>query len=169
VTRQSLSWAVEECSALTWQAPVNTVFDLPDFDITNYKQLEQVIKDASIVLNCAAYTNVDDAESEGDLAYKVNAEAVGWLGDLAKKAGVWVLHISTSFVFDGKSDTPYVETHPPNPINAYGRSKLAGEQLLVESGCPHCIMRIEWTYGLHGDNFVTRLIRRAEAQRVEGC
>lgn len=76
------------------------VFDLPDFDITNYKQLEQVIKDASIVLNCAAYTNVDGAESEGDLAYKVNAEAVGWLGDLEKKAGVWVLYISTNFVFD---------------------------------------------------------------------
>ncbi|MHC4497683.1 MAG: dTDP-4-dehydrorhamnose reductase [Planctomycetota bacterium] len=141
------------------------VFDLPDLDITNYKQLEWVIKDASIVLNCAAYTNVDGAESKADLAYKVNAEAVGQLGDLAKKAGVWVVHISTNFVFDGKSDTPYVETDPPNPINAYGKSKLAGEQLLVESGCRHCIMRIEWTYGLHGDNFVTKLIRRAEASK----
>ncbi|MHC4664679.1 MAG: dTDP-4-dehydrorhamnose reductase [Planctomycetota bacterium] len=141
------------------------VLDLPDFDITNYKQLEWVIKDASIVLNCAAYTNVDGAESKADLAYKVNAEAVGRLGDLAKKAGVWVVHISTNFVFDGKSDTPYVETDPPNPINAYGKSKLAGEQLLVESGCRHCIMRIEWTYGLHGDNFVTKLIRRAEASK----
>ncbi|MHC4060136.1 MAG: dTDP-4-dehydrorhamnose reductase [Planctomycetota bacterium] len=147
------------------QSYSTSVFDLPDFDITNYKQLQQAVKDASIVLNCAAYTNVDGAESETEMAYRVNAEAVGRLGALAKRAGAWVLHISTDFVFDGKAETPYVETDPSNPINAYGKSKLVGEQLLVESGCRHCIMRTEWTYGLHGDNFVTKLIRRAEASK----
>ena len=143
-----------------------TVLDLPDFDVTNYDQLEQAVKDASVVVNCAAYTNVDGAESESELAYRVNAEAVGRLGAFARDANVWVLHISTDFVFDGKSDRPYVETDTPNPINAYGKSKLAGEQLLVESHCRHCIMRVEWTYGLHGSNFVTRLIQRAKANKI---
>jgi dTDP-4-dehydrorhamnose reductase len=142
-----------------------TVLDLPDFDITNYQQLEEVVGGASIVVNCAAYTDVDKAESEAELAYQVNAAAVGRLGAFAKESDVWLLHISTDFVFDGKSERPYVETDPPKPMNAYGKSKLAGEQLLVESGCRHCIMRVEWTYGLRGDNFVTKLIQSAKANK----
>ena len=117
------------------------------------------------MVNCAAYTDVDGAESEHDLAYAVNAAAVGRLGNIARNTGKWVLHISTDFVFDGKSDRPYVETDTPNPINTYGASKLAGEQFLVESGCRHCIMRLEWTYGLGGNNFVTKLIKRAKANK----
>ena len=138
-----------------------TVFDLPDFDITNYGQLEDIVRASSIVVNCAAYTDVDKAESEAELAYQVNAAAVGRLGAFAREAEVWVLHISTDFVFDGKSERPYFEADPPNPINAYGKSKLAGEQLLVESYCRHCIMRVEWTYGLGGSNFIVKLIERA--------
>lgn len=141
------------------------VFDLPDFDITDSQQVERVVADSSIVINCAAYTNVDGAESEADLAYRVNAEAVGRLGNFARQARVWVLHISTDFVFDGKSPRPYVETDTPNPINTYGQSKLAGERLLVESRCRHCIIRVEWTYGLHGGNFVTRLTGRAKENK----
>ncbi|UCF42265.1 MAG: dTDP-4-dehydrorhamnose reductase [Planctomycetota bacterium] len=140
-----------------------TILDLPDFDITNTDQLQQAVNDANIIVNCAAYTNVNKAESEPELAYQVNAEAVGRLGNLARQADMWVLHISTDFVFDGKSQVPYVETDPPNPINTYGASKLAGERLLLESGCHHCIMRVEWTYGSHGNNFVTKLIKRAKA------
>ncbi|UCC22237.1 MAG: dTDP-4-dehydrorhamnose reductase [Planctomycetota bacterium] len=142
-----------------------TVLDLPDFDITSFDQLQRAVADAKIIVNCAAYTNVDKAEREPDLAYQVNAEAVGRLGVLAREADVWVLHISTDFVFDGKSDRPYVETDPPNPINTYGASKLAGEKLLVESRCHHCIMRLEWTYGSHGNNFVSKLIKRARAAK----
>ena len=141
------------------------VFDLPDFNITDPDksgQLEDVVANASAIINCAAYTNVDKAESEYDLACRINAEAVGDLGRLAKKFKKWVLHISTDFVFDGKSDRPYVETDTPNPISAYGRSKLAGEELLIESGCRYCIMRVEWTYGLNGNNFVKKLIERAK-------
>ena len=138
------------------------VLDLPDFDITNNQQLQHVVQSTSIVVNCAAYTDVDKAESQAERAYQVNSTAVGRLGALARKADVWVLHISTDFVFDGKSDRPYVETDQPNPINQYGKSKLAGERLLVESGCWHCIMRVEWTYGLHGKNFVTKLVQRAK-------
>jgi len=141
------------------------IFDLPEFDITNYQQLGEVVKSTSIVVNCAAYTNVDKAESEVELAYQVNAAAVGRLGAFAKEANVWLLHISTDFVFDGSSDRPYVESDVPNPINTYGKSKLAGEQLLVESQCRHCIMRIEWTYGQGGDNFVTKLVQRAKTHK----
>jgi dTDP-4-dehydrorhamnose reductase len=138
------------------------VFDLPDFDITDTRQLRQVISDSDVLVNCAAYTDVDGAQSQTELAYAVNAEAVGHLGRLAKKAGKWVLHISTDFVFDGRKGTPYVETDVPNPINKYGASKLAGERLLVESGCHNCIIRVEWTYGRNGRNFVTKLIERAK-------
>jgi dTDP-4-dehydrorhamnose reductase len=141
------------------------VFDLPNFDITNHQQLSHVVRHAAIIINCAAYTDVDGAESQADLAYLVNATAVGHLGALAKKANIWVLHISTDFVFDGKSDKPYIETDPPNPINIYGASKLAGERLLVESGCRNCIIRLEWTYGSGGNNFVTKLVKRAKENR----
>jgi len=149
------------------QQGLNTiVLDLPEFDITNSNHLQQAVSNAQVIVNCAAYTNVDGAERETELAYKVNAEAVGRLGALAKKAGLWLLHISTDFVFDGKLDRPYVETDLPNPINEYGRTKLAGEKLLVESGCHHCIMRIQWTYGSHGSNFVIKLVQHAETNKT---
>jgi len=141
------------------------VFDLPEFDITNEQHLGKAIRDAKAVINCAAYTNVEKAESEANLAYQVNGTAVGRLGVLARQANIWVLHISTDFVFDGESDRPYLETDTPNPINAYGRTKLDGEQLLVESGCNHCIMRLEWTYGLHGNDFVTKLLKKTETDK----
>lgn len=142
------------------------VLDLPEFDITNAEHLERAVYSADVVVNCAAYTNVDGAESEAELAHKVNAEAVGRLGAIAKTADKWIIHISTDFVFDGKGDKPYVETDTPNPINTYGKSKFAGEQFLTCSGCRHCIMRVEWTYGRAGNNFVTKLISRAEADRA---
>ena len=142
------------------------VFDLPEFDITNEQHLGKAIRDAKAVINCAAYTNVEKAESEANRAYQVNGTAVGRLGVLARQANIWVLHISTDFVFDGESDRAYLETDTPNPINAYGRTKLAGEQLLAESGCNHCIMRLEWTYGLHGNDFVTKLLKKTETDKL---
>jgi len=140
------------------------VLDLPEFDITDDDHLQQAVAGAEIIVNCAAYTNVDRAESQSELAYRVNAEAVGRLGAVACEAGKWVLHISTDFVFDGSGDKPYVETNHPNPINTYGKTKLAGEQLLARSGCEYCIVRVQWTYGSAGNNFVTKLIQRAKSQ-----
>jgi dTDP-4-dehydrorhamnose reductase len=146
-----------------WQRGFNPViYDLPEFDITNADQVRQAVSEAGMIVNCAAYTNVDGAESEAELAYQINAEAVERLGTIARDAGKWLLHISTDFVFDGKSDQPYVETDPTHPINTYGKSKLAGERLLVESGCRYCIVRVEWTYGSAGNNFVTKLMQRAK-------
>ncbi|MHC4889892.1 MAG: dTDP-4-dehydrorhamnose reductase [Planctomycetota bacterium] len=141
------------------------VFDLPEFDITNEQHLGKALKDTKAIINCAAYTDVEKAESKANLAYQVNAAAVGRLGDRAREDNIWVLHISTDFVFDGKSERPYLETDTPNPINAYGRSKLVGEQLLLESRCRYCIIRLEWTYGLHGNNFVTKLQKKAETEK----
>lgn len=137
------------------------VFDLPEFNISDEKQLADAIQGSGAVVNCAAYTNVDGAESEAELAYKVNGQAVGKLGEIAKSRGLWVLHISTDFVFDGQSDRAYIESDEPNPLGSYGRSKLAGEQLLVESGASSCIMRVQWTYGSAGNNFVYKLVSLA--------
>ncbi len=142
------------------------VFDLPEFDITNSQKLEQAVGAVDSIVNCAAYTDVDGAESEAEMADRVNAEAVGRLGAFARDADKWVLHISTDFVFDGRSGTPYVETDLPNPVNTYGKSKLEGERLLVGSGCRHCILRIEWTYGVHGNNFVKKIIQHAKTDKT---
>ena len=142
------------------------VLDLPQFDITHAEHLEQAVRDAGLIINCAAYTNVDGAESQAELARRVNAEAVGRLGILARQHDAFVLHISTDFVFDGRSGKPYVETDRPNPINTYGKTKLEGEQLLAQSGCKHCILRVEWTYGSAGVNFVTKLIQRAKTAKA---
>jgi dTDP-4-dehydrorhamnose reductase len=139
------------------------VYDLPAFDVTNPEHVSQAIRGATAVVNCAAYTNVDGAESNERTAFAVNAEAVGRLGELARAAGLWVLHISTDFVFDGRLDRPYHEQDAPNPISTYGRSKLEGERLLQRSGCAACVVRIEWTYGRHGKNFVTKLLERARS------
>ncbi len=135
--------------------------DLPECDILNRGQVAEAVDAVDAIINCAAYTNVDGAESQKELAHRVNGEAVGQLGRLAAERHKWVLHFSTDFVFDGELDRPYVETDPPNPINEYGRSKLAGERLLAQSGCSHCIVRLEWTYGTHGNNFVKKIIERA--------
>ncbi|UCD51942.1 MAG: dTDP-4-dehydrorhamnose reductase [Phycisphaerales bacterium] len=137
------------------------VHDLPEFDITNPARVRDVLCQADAVINCAAYTDVDGAETHAELAHRVNGEAVGQLGAFAREHGKWVLHFSTDFVFSGTLDRPYVETDVPQPINEYGRSKLAGEQLLEASDCAHCTARLEWTYGAHGTNFVTKLIEQA--------
>ena len=149
--------------AIQRQGDEPTVLDLPQFDITNPEHLEQAVASADVIVNCAAYTNVDGAESEAELARQVNAEAVGRLGALAKKSDKWILHIGTDFVFDGCGDKLYVETDCTNPINTYGKTKLEGEQLLAESGCRYCIMRVQWTYGSAGNNFVAKLLQRVEA------
>jgi dTDP-4-dehydrorhamnose reductase len=141
------------------------VLDLPEFDITNEHQLAAAVRGAQTIINCAAYTNVDKAETETELAFRVNTEAVGQLSAFARKSDAWVLHISTDFVFDGAGSKPYVEKDIPHPINAYGRTKLAGERLLVENRCWYCIMRVEWTYGLHGDNFAKKFLQKARTQK----
>lgn len=140
------------------------VYDLPDFDLTDGEHVKTALDAADAVINCAAYTNVDGAETAQERAYQVNAEAVGQLGHVARASGSWVLHIGTDFVFDGHLDRPYVESDTPRPLSVYGRSKLEGEQALKDSGCDHAIVRVQWTYGHHGTNFVSKLLERAHQQ-----
>ena len=135
-----------------------TVCDLPECDITDIDQLEDAVTGSNIIINCAAYTNVDGAEKEPEEAYRINTHALGELGAIAANLGIYVIHISTDFVFDGLSTRPYIETDVPNPINIYGKTKLAGEMLLSASNCRHCILRLEWTYGQAGDNFVKKIV-----------
>ncbi len=139
------------------------VLDLPEFDLTNAGHLAQALDGAQVVVNCAAFTNVDQAEKSVDTALAVNGTAVGALGAVAKKRNVFVVHISTDFVFDGRQTRPYVETDQPNPINTYGRSKLEGERALQQSACAHAIIRVQWSYGRHGANFISKIQERARS------
>jgi dTDP-4-dehydrorhamnose reductase len=136
-------------------------YDLPEFDITNAEQVEGVVGQAKQIINCAAYTNVEKAESEAELAFRVNGHAVGQLGRQAAKRNIPVLHISTDFVFDGMLDRPYAETDAANPLSVYGKSKYEGEKALSASGCRFCIVRMQWTYGKAGTNFVKKLLNAA--------
>ena len=141
------------------------IYDLPDFQITSSLQLEKALDSCDCVVNCAAYTAVDKAETEPELCEAVNALAVGELGRIAAAAGKYVIHISTDFVFGDLTDSPQLETDLPNPLNVYGRSKLHGEQLLAASGCRHAVIRGEWTYGFHGSNFISKILSLATERK----
>jgi dTDP-4-dehydrorhamnose reductase len=123
------------------------------------------------IVNPGAYTAVDKAESESALAYAINAEAVGAIGEEARAIGAGVIHFSTDYVFDGLGDAPYRETDATGPVSVYGASKLAGEKALAESGAGHIIFRTSWVYGGVGKNFlltILRLAREREVVRVVG-
>lgn len=114
-----------------------------------------------VVVNAAAYTAVDRAESEADLAHTINASAPGVLAREAVALGATLLHYSTDYVFDGSSDTPRGEDAPTAPINTYGRSKLAGEEAVRASGCRHLILRTSWVYAARGGNFARTMLKLA--------
>ncbi len=138
-------------------------WDLPDWDFTRPAQVERALQGVAVAVNCAAYTDVEKAEEQPKLARAVNAAAVGELGRLAKRQGVFVVQISTDFIFDGRSDRPYRETDLPAPLSVYGDSKWRGEVALRETGCDYAIIRTEWSYGRHGVNFITKFLDRARA------
>ncbi len=119
-----------------------------------------------VVVNAAAYTAVDKAESEADSARTVNADAPAELARAAKLCGAWLLHYSTDYVFDGSGSVPWREQDPVAPLNVYGRSKLAGEQAIRASGCRHLIFRTSWVYAARGQNFAKTMLRLA-AEREE--
>jgi dTDP-4-dehydrorhamnose reductase len=142
------------------------VFDLPDFDITNENQLSSVLTDCDIVINCSAFTDVEKAESQQDMAFKVNAKAVGSLAKIAHQKNIYVIHISTDFVFDGNKAGTYAETDLPKPINVYGQSKLHGEKLLAQYHNFYSIIRLQWTYGKNGNNFISKLISLSKQKSI---
>ncbi|MGE4403672.1 MAG: dTDP-4-dehydrorhamnose reductase [Desulfobulbus sp.] len=139
-------------------------YDLPEFDLTDREQVLALreLKPA-IILNCAAYTNVDGCESHSELAMRVNGEGPGFLAQLAAEIDAVLVHVSTDFVFAGDKKEPYREDDPTGPLSVYGKSKLLGEQRIIESGLEkYFIVRTSWLYGQGGNNFVETMIRLAK-------
>src|SRR6185437_13228451 len=114
-----------------------------------------------IVINAAAYTQVDQAESDRAAAFAVNAEAPRVLAEATQKRGIPLIHLSTDYVFDGRKGAPYTETDTPAPLNVYGESKLVGERAVAVGNPRHVIIRTEWIYSPHGQNFVKTILRLA--------
>jgi dTDP-4-dehydrorhamnose reductase len=137
--------------------------DLEEIDITRSQQVHAITRDhqPSLVINCAAYTAVDQAESEPDLAFAVNRDGPQNLADACHGLGIPLIHISTDYVFDGEARRPYREDDAVNPINVYGHSKWEGEQAVRSRLLQHLIVRTAWLYGIHGHNFVKTILQLA--------
>ena len=135
--------------------------DAGELDITDRSQIESFVEGQQIryILNFAAYTAVDKAESDREKAYAINAAGVENIAQVAKQHGVKVIHISTDFVFDGQSSVPYSEESEPHPLSVYGETKLKGEQLLQAAGGEWLILRTSWLYSEYGSNFVKTMLR----------
>lgn len=137
--------------------------DRQTLDLADPDRLRTTLRDISptLIVNPAAYTAVDKAESEPELAQAINGTAPGILAEEAKRLDALLVHYSTDYVFDGAKTTPYVEDDPTAPLGAYGRSKLAGEEAIRASGCRHLIFRTCWVYGARGHNFLRTMLRLA--------
>jgi len=140
-------------------------FSRPALDVTNARGLEAIIREIrpDVIINAAAFTAVDQAETERSAAFAVNGTAVGMLGRAASVEGVRVVHFSTDYVFDGTGSRPYEEDDRAMPINAYGASKLAGELALAESTVVYLLLRTSWLFGAHGRSFPRTMRDRAVA------
>jgi dTDP-4-dehydrorhamnose reductase len=138
--------------------------DRNQMDLANLDQVRNVIRQTkpTMIINPAAYTAVDLAESEPELAMRINGEAPGVMAEEAKKIGAVMIHYSTDYVFDGTKRAPYSEDDPTCPINVYGRTKLAGEQAIQAVGINHLILRTSWVYGMRGKNFLLTMLRLAK-------
>lgn len=146
-------------------APIGRVIalDRSQMDLSNPDSIRKVIRGAKpeIIVNAAGYTVVDKAESEPDLAMRVNGVAPGIMAEEAKRIGALLVHYSTDYVFDGELDRPYTEDDAPRPVNAYGVSKLAGERAISAVGGAYLILRTSWVYSQRGSNFVLTILRLA--------
>ena len=151
-------------------APLGTLVVRPhsSLDLTQDAAIRQTIRETrpDIVVNAAAYTAVDQAEQEADLAMVINGRAPAIMAEEARAIDALLVHYSTDYVFDGTKASPYLEDDPPNPLSVYGKTKLAGERAIVEQSCRHLIFRTSWVYGLHGKNFL-RTMQRLGRERNE--
>lgn len=133
-------------------------------NLTDLEGIAETIRTVApdIIVNAAAHTAVDKAESEVTLARTINALAPGVMAQQAKQLGAWLVHYSTDYVFDGSGDRPWLESDATGPLSAYGKTKLEGEQLIRQSGCQHLIFRTSWVYGARGGNFAKTMLRLAQ-------
>ena len=138
-------------------------YDHSGLDITNYDHVYNIVNQfkPNFIINSAAYTDVEMAEENRTLCYKVNSDAVKNLAVLCKKFQSQLIHLSTDYVFDGTKNSPYTENDIPRPINIYGDSKKMGDEYIKRSGCAYVIFRTSWVYGPNGSNFVKNILQRA--------
>ena len=136
-------------------------------DLSNLDGLRQTIADIkpNVIVNAAAYTAVDKAESEPELAQLINAQAPKILAEEAKKIDALLVHYSTDYIFNGEGEAPWYEKDEPAPVNQYGQSKLEGEQAIQKSGCKHLIFRTSWVYAARGNNFAKTMLRLASERQ----
>src|SRR5688572_22546714 len=163
-----VGWELQRTLAAVGQV---LAVDYPEIDLTEAAAARRLVlaNKPAVVINAAAYTAVDRAESEPKLAQQINSAAPGVLAEAAKQTGALMVHYSTDYVFDGAKSTPYVETDSPNPLGVYGQTKLAGDQAIRATGGNHLIFRLCWVYGARGQNFMLtmqRLARERESLRV---
>ncbi|MBN1575281.1 MAG: dTDP-4-dehydrorhamnose reductase [Chitinispirillaceae bacterium] len=147
-----------------------TGVDFPQIDIAERRSVARHVVEskAAYIINCAAYTAVDDCETNRERAFALNADGPGSIAAAAASIGARMVHISTDYVFDGRKTGPYLETDFPNPQSVYGQSKYAGEQQVAAACENHQIFRIAWLYGLHGKNFVFTIRAAAEKKAASG-
>jgi len=161
-TKGQLGWEL-----LRTCAPLGEVvaLDYPDVDLSDSTGLRELVRSVKpdIIINAAAYTNVDKAESEPELARAINAIGPGVLAQEAKKINAVLVHYSTDYVFDGTKGSPYVETDQANPLNVYGQTKLEGEQAVADSQCLYLVLRSSWIYSKHS-GFVAKVLEWARTQ-----
>lgn len=159
-----------ELRRLGGASPNDYIFtDVAELDITDATAVDAMVgsERVDVIINCAAYTNVDRAEEEALVAEKINAHAVGNLARAAKKHNATLFHISTDYVFGDEGNTPRTEDMPTRPLGVYGRTKLQGEQAIAESGCKAIIIRTAWLYSEFGNNFLKTMLRlTAEREHI---
>ena len=145
--------------------------DFPEIDLTKGESIVKWVRETKpqVIVNAAAYTAVDKAEGDYEKCHQINGLAPGVLAEEAKKLSAWLVHYSTDYIFDGTKGAPYVEEDLPNPLSAYGRTKLAGDDAVSQAAGRHLIFRLCWVYGARGQNFMLtmmRLARERETLRV---
>ena len=140
-----------------------TACDREQLDLSDISQIRAKIRELrpQLIVNAAAYTAVDRAESEPEIAMQINATAPAAMAEAAKEVGALLIHYSTDYVFDGTSREPYTEDHATNPLNVYGKTKLAGEEAIRSSDASYLIFRTSWVYGARGKNFLLTILRLA--------
>jgi len=140
--------------------------DRSRLDLAVPDAIRRVVREAKpdLIVNAAAYTAVDRAETEQELARRINGVAPGILAEEARRAGAAIVHFSTDYIFDGNKTAPYVETDPPAPLNVYGQTKLEGERAIAASGARYLILRTSWVYGPRGQNFFLAIARKASTE-----
>jgi len=160
-----LGWELQRTLAPLGQV---AALDYPEVNLADAAGLRQIVRrlHPQVIVNATAYTAVDRAESETELAMAVNSRGPGILAEEAATLGAALLHFSTDYVFDGAKGSAYIETDIPNPLNVYGRSKWVGEQAVQQVGGAYLILRTSWVYSLRRDSFVTKVLKWARQQRT---